>query len=290
MRLPSSACLDSCEVNPRRGQDRVCGLRVLGRGSGHHVQHDRRVLDGLGERTEDVAGQALQWEVAGVRHQTERRLDPVEALRGSRVLDGAAGLLCDAGDGEVAGHGCCRAARGTPRHPLLVERVVRRSVGAVVGVGAAAGQDRKVGLADDDRAGVAQALDHGRIGLRDQRDATGDRGGERPARGRGQTFHVEGVLDDDRHAFEQPDVVRAARASLVGRRRVSEGIRIHLRERVVVRLVDLDAPQEALDELHRGELLGLQRLQCLGDAKGRGVLLGEVTPSVALRLTAGRVA
>ena len=59
-----------------------------------------------------------------------------------------------------------------------------------------AGEDRNHGLAEDDRAGGAQAGDGGGILLRDALLIG------RQATGRGQAGDVESVLDRDREPFE----------------------------------------------------------------------------------------
>ena len=82
---------------------------------------------------------------------------PDDPAQGGRLADGAARVRADRQRGVVGRHGRRRAAAAAARDAIERPRIGRRAVGGVLGRRAHR-ELVHVGLAEDDRAGVAQAL------------------------------------------------------------------------------------------------------------------------------------
>src|SRR5262249_22138442 len=124
--------------------------------------------------------------------------DPAER-RGPR--DRPAGLRAEGPQAHPASHRRRRAAAGAARRPVQVPGVARRRR-------VEAGVLRGHRLADQDRPGLAEPADDGRV-------LAGDAvGPELRARGSGPVEHVDDVLDADRDAVQGPAAV--APAELLG--------------------------------------------------------------------------
>ena len=166
------------------------------------------------------------------RDQAVRRLEAVHAAERRRADDRAGGLAAQRERHHAGGDRGCRAARGAAGRVLGVVRIARLAGREVRALGGHR-------LAEDHRAGGAQAFHHDRVVAR--RAALVQHGA---VLGR-HVGGVDDVLHADRHAVQRAD--RLARAlALVGRAR--------LRERVLL-----------VEELPRLDL----RLEPRGYARGR---------------------
>jgi hypothetical protein len=160
-------------------------------------------MDIARDRPDDVAGAGGQGHYAGVRDQTEARLDPDQRLGRSRILNRTAGLLAQAEYCETAGHGCGGSGAAAAGQQARIDRIERRAGPTVVCVTARGAQHWHIGLAQDHRACGPKARDHRRIGLGDQIDAAGPGAEQAPTAGARQPGHVDGVLDDHRNAGQR---------------------------------------------------------------------------------------
>ena len=192
----------------RRREVRVAGLRT-----GHDFEHQRAIRHR--SRHGAVGGKALPGVVGGGRaaHEPARRLVADDAATGRRDADGATavGALGDRPDARR------ERRRGTAARAAgragLVQRVARDAEEQVLRRGAGA-HLRRVGLADQDGPGPAQARDAGGVG---RGHVVGERAravGRRVGRGVGQ------VLGRERDAVQRaaPDVRQAVALACLGQR------------------------------------------------------------------------
>ena len=145
-----------------------------------------------------------------------------------------------------------RAARGAAAGDVRVPGIERQSVQRIVGE-AAEREFRRVGKADDDRAGLLQVTHHGRIRRRDEVLVGGN------AVEIGPAFVVDVLLDGDGHAVQQPEFA-ALGALLVGRMRGLQRVLAEIDDDRVQPGIDRMHPlQMRLDGLHRGDGAGADR-------------------------------
>ena len=200
-RSSETAIRSSCEID-RRG--RCEGVRVDRRRQrivaivpDLRPQQQPRVRDRAAHRPEHrerrpAEGAPLAW------HQARRRPEPDDAAERGRNAQGAAGVRPGRERQHGGREGDGRAARRAAAASRRIERVARRPIDRVVGVGTGAELGR-VGLADDDRAGAAHRGDEPVVG-----------GGhivaiKRRAIGRGDAFGLLQILDADRQPVQQPE-------------------------------------------------------------------------------------
>ena len=151
-----------------------------------------------------------------------------------------------------------RTAGGAGRALRGVERVAGRAIDGVAGIGARA-PFRRVGLAGDDRAGLAHAGDDQLVLLRHEIAI------ERAAIGGAQASGVLEVLDAHRQAVQGTQRI-ATRRRLVGRERVLACLVVIARDHRVHGRVDrIHATNAAVEQFASGKLLGADE-----DARGNG--------------------
>ena len=138
---------------PRRRQ----AGRIPRRGAGREVEQQRRVCDGLGERP--VHRRVLEVPVRErpARHASVGRLQAEAAGEARRDADRAAAVARRDERADAARERRRRAAARAARRALEIPGRARDAVDEVAGDRGVA-ELRRVGLADDDRAGVLQPL------------------------------------------------------------------------------------------------------------------------------------
>ncbi|MFN7977256.1 MAG: hypothetical protein U0P30_03915 [Vicinamibacterales bacterium] len=196
-----------------RGADEVAAVhrlpqRRVGRRPGHHLQHQRHVLDGAAHRSghrdgvPDPVHRVLRHESRRgpqSHHPAERGRD---AQRSAKI--GAVGQRRHAG-----GERNRAAARGSAAREALVVRVARAPEHRVPGVGA--GRELgHVGLADHDGAGGAQAAHDLGVGVGHVVRVDG-----RAPRG-AQPRHRRDVLDAHGHAGQRTHVLAVSDTGVEG--------------------------------------------------------------------------
>ena len=146
---------------PRPRQRQAPAGRLQPGGAGQDVERQLEVVDGAGHRPHDAeigVGERARGrrQMAALRDDAERRLVPAHAAPVGRHADGAADVAAQLERREAGGD----RRRGAARRPAGGARGVPRVVGdaedRIVGL-PVAGQRGRVGLAEDHRAGVAQA-------------------------------------------------------------------------------------------------------------------------------------
>ena len=228
----------------------VVGLR-------ENAHHQRRVGDGARHRPGDAAG------VRRVdRDPAEARLQGEDAAPSGRQAHRAADVGAEVerpvAGGDAGGRARAAAARVLAQVPGVAGQAVEarqpRRQHPVVG-------HRR--LAEDDRAGLAQARRRRRVALR--RRQLGRRGAERHRRAGGRDV----LLDHRRHAFERADVLAGADVAQPPRlgdaRRGERGVGVERVGRVQVRLPGGDAVEHGTRHLDRRE----RALSVAGDELGR---------------------
>ena len=248
-RLLAAGVRERCRVGERAEHaDPQTGEARLGaRHVGQHLERQRALLHRPRHRPGVV--EAGHERVAAVeRDEPVARLEAGRAAGERGDADRAAGVGADAQRGEprrerrgaAAGGAACDVA-GTPRvADGAVERVLARD---------APGELVQVGLADDHRAGVDDALHRARA-------ARGHVLAEDPRPvGGAQTRRVEEILGRERHAGERPEPALAAQRAGVEQRALAvdgdEGVEVGPR---------LDAVEVVLDDLLGGDVPGAYAL------------------------------
>ena len=145
--------------------DRVGVARIV---AGEHRHRQGGVLDRAGDRAfEDEGNGAAEGLGPGhQRHAAERGLVAIDAAPGRGDADRAAAVGALAERQQPCRHRAGAAAGGAAGVLRQVEGVLRGAVEVVV-AGAAEAEDRAVGLADEDRAGLLHPLDEHAVGVDD---------------------------------------------------------------------------------------------------------------------------
>ena len=174
-------------------------------GAGQHLEREPQVGHRPRERSRLVsdalvAGQDELVEGSERAEPAGGRLERVDAAAVRRQPDAAPGIGADAERREAGGDGRRLAAARAARGPVVVPGVVAAAVERVVGL-VEPDQLRDVGLAEHDRAGLAQPTHEGRVG---GRRGTGE---TRDAARRRQAGDVERLLQRDRNAVQRPGVL-----------------------------------------------------------------------------------
>ncbi len=215
---------------------RVGGGRIGGVATGQCRQQQRRVRHAAGHRSGGVLAERDR-DDAVAADQADRRLQPDHAADRGRADDAAVGFGADAGGGEVGRNG--DRAAGTGAAGIAIQHVGiagLAAAGAPSGSGMGGTEVRpfaQVGLAQDDRAGLAQALDQEGVAggpeiLQRQRTGRVDhRGG------------VDVVLEQDRDAVQRA-AHRVVLALEIAQGRFLHGVGVDFDDRVQLRpgLVD----------------------------------------------------
>ena len=169
-----------------------------------HGEHPSGVLHAAGERPGGILAEGDRHD-AGPGDQPDGRFDAGDAVGERRRQDRAGGFGADRGGAQSGGHGRRRpgARRGDrQRRMMRVDDLsAQRAVAARHTGRHVVCQLGHVGLADDERAGRAQAADQGRVGRR-ERIGQGQRAGagrHRSAAG------IDVVLQEHRHAVQGAD-------------------------------------------------------------------------------------
>ena len=193
------------------------------------------------------------------RHAARRGAQPDDVAEGGGVADARAEIRPVGERDHAARHRGRRAAAAAARRARAVVGVARRAEDGVEGLRAGAELGR-VGLADDDRAGAAQAGDDQRVCRRDVVAV------DRRAVGRPHARGVLEVLDGDRQAVQRPGRL-VARERGVGRRGPAQAqLGVEGDDRVEQRVDRLDAGQVRLHDLHAAHLAPADRGRQLGRA------------------------
>ena len=227
----------------------------------HHLQRKTDVADVAGERPLR-RHQMRQHRPLGGGASVEgwdaplRRLDGGNAIAMRRPAQRAADVVAMRDGADAGGDRRTRAARGAAAGDVRVPGIERQSVQRIVGE-AAEREFRRVGEAENDRAGLLQVTHHGRIRRRDEVLVGGN------AVEIGPAFVVDVLLDGDGHAVQQAEFA-ALGALLVGRMR---GLQRVLAE------IDDDRIQPGIDRMHplQMRLDGFHRGDCAGADRSRGL-------------------
>ncbi len=229
----------------------------------HHFERQPRIADAAGvgplHRHQHRADAATGGGGAGIeaRHAPEARPQSDNAVAIGGDADRAADIVavrdrCDADGDRSAG----AAARTAGRH-RGVERIERAAVQAVVGVQTHR-ERRRVGPADDDRAGMLQIGDDRAVFLRDE---VLKRDHAVVGRGAGK---VDVDLDGDRHAVQRSEGMAAGPGGVGG---LGGSARLGLEHfhDGVDRGIDLvQALQHQIDGLDRGSAAGADEAREVG--------------------------
>ena len=172
-------------------------LRVYGSamsGPGHRGEGRPGVVDGEREHR-DAVERAAGRHRAGGRDHAEARLQADDIAEAGRHAARARRVGAERERHQPGRDRDARARAGPAGNELWVERIARHPIGRAHAD--ETGRELvEIGLADRDRAGGAQPLHAGRVGLR--------RVGEGRARGGGrQAGDIDVVLDGERHAVER---------------------------------------------------------------------------------------
>ena len=246
-------------------------LRILGRVAGERIERERGIAHAAGDRPDHVARRAGERHHAGIRHQSEGRLEADAILRRGRVLDRAAGLLGERQHAEAGGYRRRRSGAAAARHAVIERDVDGRAGPAVGRVRAGRRENGDVGLAENDAAGGAHARHDRRVRCRDKIDAASAARQKMPATGRRLARHVHRVLHRDRHTGQRAELF-AGGAALVDRAGIVERLGVHGNVGVVGRIVALDAREK-----RRGERLGRNAGGERALAVGQRHLDGEIS-------------
>ena len=251
----------------------IRGRRIERVGGGQHVEQDRRVAHGAGQRAGGVLA-VRDRDDAGAADQPDRRLDRDQAVLARRRQQRARGLGADRRRRQTRRDRHRRpGARPAGRHDRHAALVELRRIGVfhLTAERAVArrhvdrqdvGEFGQIGLAEDDRARLPQQCHDGCVapGLR---LGQGQRAGSR-------VLHVGGgdvVLDQDRDALERPARRRARRIDCGGDCRC---VRVDLAHGVEPRagaVISLDPRQIGLDQGRRNRSAGRERLLQIGDRR-----------------------
>ena len=216
-------------------------------GSGHHVQHERRIT----HRPRHGSGDAHAVPAAEgrmLRHAAMGRLEPVDPAERGRDADGAAAVGAHRERPEPRPHRGARAAARAARRQLRIPRIARDTEERVVGHALVAELGR-VGLADEDGARPLQPLDGDSILLRHVL-------GEEPgAAGRQHAPGEHQILDRERHAVQRPQRLARHDGHLGGQGRLAGLLGGDGAEGVEPRVQPLDPRQHRVDDLDRGDRL-----------------------------------
>jgi len=262
---------------------RALRRRVGGVRPGNRGQQDRRV----GHRAAHRAGGVLRVrdrDDARAADEADRGLDADESAVVGRRDDRAVGLGPHRHGAQArrrGGPGAGARARGVAVERVGIPGLAAAATPAARGVRRAEIRPlREIGLAEEDRPGVAQALDHVCIGGRTRIDQ-----GERS---RGRLHAVRGadvVLHEHRNAVQRAShLARLALGVQSLRDRCRVGVDLdHGAQRGALAIDRVDAGQVLVDERARGVLAGLHALLQLRDGRllelegrdGRGGGLGN---------------
>ncbi len=137
-------------------------VRVAWIGAGDQAISQRHILHGSAQRA-DVGHAPAERRRAGLTDAAERRFQAHQAAQAGRDSDRTAAIRADSDGAQASGDGYRRPAGAAARVTRRVIRITRR---AIMGIGAV-GVDANfvhVGLADQQRAGRAQARDGRGVG------------------------------------------------------------------------------------------------------------------------------
>ena len=250
---------------------RIRAGRVARITAGHRRQQD----GGIGHVARHGAGRILvvaDGHDAAATDQAECRLDSDDPVHCRRTDDRAVRLRADGHRAEAGRNRYCRARARAARIAVEHVGVVGLSAAAAPAAAGMAGAVvcpfAEVGLAQDQRAGLAQARHHAGI-------ARCRRAGQRQRAGRGQhaVTGVDVVLQQHGDAIQQP------RGRLLGAFRVQyvrqgQGLGVGLddgMQRGAMPIQPVDAPEQLLGQLMAGEYARMQaRLQLTDRGIGQG--------------------
>jgi len=232
------------------------GPGVLGAGAAEHGVHDRGVGDGTRQGTcIDVVAEGVARGVG--RHRAQRWLQPDQPAARSRTAHRARTVGAERQRPQPGRHGgsttAARAARRAFEIPRIASDAERRPVGQSLDT-----EFRCRRLADDDRAGSAQAADQhivagGDIVLEDRR-----------AVARMDARDIDQVLDADRHAVQRSEL-GAFGHRLLGDPGVSPRLVCHHHAKAIeLGLRALDRLQDGFHIIDRRELPGADKRGGLG--------------------------
>ncbi len=160
----------------------------------HHGERQRGVVDGQSEYRDAVERAACRHQ-ASSRDHAEARLQPDDVVEHRRHPAAAGGVRAQRQRHESGTDRDRRARARAAGNEILADRIsgdaIRRAHADEAGC-----ELVEIGLADDDRAGRAQALHRGQIMRRRIREGRAGRGGRKSQR-------VDIVLHRDRHAVER---------------------------------------------------------------------------------------
>ena len=258
---------------PRRG--RVLGIVAgddveSGGGPFHRPRERAGVVEAPGEGKD-----------AAPAHPSIGGLDADTRGEGGGDADRTSGVAAHGGEADAGGNGCPRTAAGKPGDAVKVPGVAGP---AVAGAGEIDGELGEVRLAEDDRAGVEQALD-GEGMLRGHVIEAGGRGA-----GGGRAGDVVEVLDRDGEAV-QGAAVDAAGDLLLGDASavVKLMLAVDVDEGVDLRLDVLEARDDDAHQLDGGEAAALDEARRLGDRQVAKVEVGHVSLAAGGSAEAGGI-
>ena len=234
--------------------------RILGVETSHGAEQQRTVLGGAGQRAALIEAGGIG-DHAPARDAAVGRLDAGEVGQCGRLADRAAGVGTGSRGQQSRGHGSGGTARGAAGYPAGVPGVLHRAVVAGL-VGRAHGELVHVQLAEGDGAGGLELVDHG--GVVGRLEA----GEDLRAAGGQHALGAEQILVRDRRA-EQGAGFASGAAGVGGLGLLQREVLGHGDKAVELRVELLDAAQQALGQLGRGELLVGE---CAGDL-GQGQLM-----------------
>ena len=242
--------------------------RVLRIEAGHGAQQQGAVLGGAGQRAALVEAGGVG-DHAPARDPAVGGLDAGEVGQRGWLADRAAGVGAGRRRQQARGHGSSRTAARSARYAGQVPGVLHRAVVAGF-VGRTHGELVHVQLAQGDRAGGSQLLDHG--GVVGRLEAGEDL---RAAAGQ-HVLGAEQVLVGDRRA-EQGAVFTTGTAGVGGLGLFPRQIGGHGDEAVQLRVELGDARQQGVGQLGGGEGLVLQAAGDLGQGQ---LMHGEPFPFI----------
>ncbi len=230
-----------------RPVERCRVARVVAR---HRIEHEPAVFRGAREHAGRVQARR-EGDQAVARAHAIGGLQAADARQRRRLADRATRVGARGARHQARGHRGGRAARASARNVFGVPRVLHRAEVRRL-VGGAHRELVHVRLADQDGAGVLQALDDERVVRRREVRQHARAAGGRQARGH------DHVLVRDRHAGERWRV--ALRQRLVrGARLRQRAVGIDGHERVERALCRVDAGQHRARQLDARQLLRAQR-------------------------------
>ena len=215
--------------------------------AGDDVEGQGRIAHGAGQGAE-VADVVPPREAHALRNPPVGRLEADQPAQRRRNADRAAAVRAETDGPESGGHRGRRAAARAARCALEIPRVARGAEERIVGERLVA-ELRGVGLAEDDRAGRAQATHRDGVFFRDQV-------GEEPgAAGGAQAARVEHVLQRHRYSVEWTERLALHHRDLrLAGHDAGEGGR-HQAIGIETRVELLDTSEQSSGQLDGGQLL-----------------------------------